>query len=63
MHDVFSVKCVIFLLYRIFWQKKSKHKIKINQNVFNKHKIERENNRYFYENIFTFDNKKKEEKD
>lgn len=45
-------------------KKKSKHKIKINQNVFNKYKIEKENNRYFYENIFTFDNKKKkEEKD
>lgn len=45
-------------------KKKAKHKIKINQNVFNKYKIEKENNRYFYENIFIFDNKKKkEEKD
>lgn len=52
----------ISFIFTFFDKKKSKHKIKINQNVFNKHKIERENNRYFYENIFTFDNKKKRRK-
>lgn len=53
--------------------KKSKHKVKINQNILYyiklcffviiyKQKIERENYRYFYKDIFIFDNKHKKKK-